>query len=75
MVNMFRLFHLGKRHGPSLMVLEKFKVFPDFGGELFRLSAKIYFKQKKEIIVPGRNGVLFFPLFLENLERQKHLLF
>ena len=40
MVNMFRLFTLGKRHGTSLMELEKSKVFSDFWGELFLLSVK-----------------------------------
>ena len=47
MVNMFRLFTLGKRHGLSLMVLEKPEMFPDFWGELFWLSAKKYLRQKK----------------------------
>ena len=76
MVNMFRLFTLGKRHDSSLMVLEKSKVFPDFWGELFWLSAIKYLRQKKYVIVSGRNGILFFPFFLENLGRQfKHLLF
>ena len=42
MVSMFKLFTSGKRHGSSLMVLENSKVFPDFGGELFWLSAKKY---------------------------------
>ena len=44
MVNMFRLFTLGKKHCSSLIVLEKSKVFLDLwgelSGELFWLSAK-----------------------------------
>ena len=40
-------FTLCKRHGSSLMVVEKSKVFPDFWGELFWLSAKKYLRQKK----------------------------
>ena len=47
MVNMFRLFTLGKRHGLLLMALEKFEVFPDFWDELFWLSAKKYLRQRK----------------------------
>ena len=47
MANMIRSFILGKRNGSSLMVLEKSKVFPDFGGELFWFSAKKYLRQKK----------------------------
>ena len=47
MVNMFRLFTLGKRYGSSLMVLEKSEVFPDFWGELLWLSAQKYIRQKK----------------------------
>ena len=40
MVSVLRFFTLGKRHGSSLMVLEKSKVFPDSWGELFWYSVK-----------------------------------
>ena len=51
-------------------------MLPDFWGELFWFSATKYLRQKKLVIVSGRNSILFFPLFLENLGRQfKHLLF
>ena len=35
-----QVLHLGKRHGSSLMALEKSEVFPAFRGELFWLSSK-----------------------------------
>ena len=38
-------------------------------------SAKNTFCKRKQLIVLGRNGILFFPLFLENFRRQQHLIF
>ena len=66
----------GKKHGPSLMVLEKSKVFPEFWGELFWLSAKKILKAKEISHCFKKKWYIVFPLFLEHLGRQfRHLIF